>query len=87
MSRTTKLLGLYQQHRGGISRVFDWLMLSRPDMDSHRFGDMFEAAIAAGGWCRRQESPTGSRANHPWALEPECKAVKLSQRVPHAALA
>jgi DnaJ family protein C protein 9 len=43
------LLRLYQQHSGDMGRVFDWLMLSRPDMDSHRFRDTIEAAIAAGG--------------------------------------
>jgi DnaJ family protein C protein 9 len=42
------LLQLYQQHSGGMARVFDWLMLSRPELDSHRFRDIIEAAIAAG---------------------------------------
>lgn len=35
-----------------MTRVFDWLVLSRPDLDSHRFRDVIEAAIAAGeGGC------------------------------------
>jgi len=42
------LLRLYQQLGGNMTRVFDWMMLSRPDLDSHRFRDTIEAAIAAG---------------------------------------
>jgi DnaJ family protein C protein 9 len=42
------LLRFYTEFGGNMSRVFDWLMLSRPEMDSHRFRDIIEAAIAAG---------------------------------------
>jgi hypothetical protein len=42
------LLRFYQEFGGNMSRVFDWLMLSRPDVDSHRFMDTIEAAIRAG---------------------------------------
>jgi hypothetical protein len=42
------LLRFYTEFGGNMSRVFDWLMLSRADMDSHRFRDIIEAAIAAG---------------------------------------
>jgi DnaJ family protein C protein 9 len=42
------LLQLYTQFSGDMPRVFDWLMLSRTDLDSHRFRDAIEAAIAAG---------------------------------------
>lgn len=42
------LLRFYGQFGGNMARVFDWLMLSRPELDSHRFRDTIEAAIAAG---------------------------------------
>jgi hypothetical protein len=42
------LLRFYQEFGGNMPRVFDWLMLSRPDVDSHRFRDTIEAAITAG---------------------------------------
>jgi hypothetical protein len=42
------LLRHYQQFKGRMVRVFEWVMLSEPDKDSHRFMDALEAAIAAG---------------------------------------
>ncbi len=44
----TELLRFYQEFKGDMSRVFDWLMLSRPELDSHRFRDIIETAIAVG---------------------------------------
>lgn len=42
------LLRYYNDFIGDMNRVFDWLMLSRPELDSHRFRDMLEQAIAQG---------------------------------------
>jgi DnaJ family protein C protein 9 len=42
------LLKYYMRFKGDMDRVFSWLMLSRPDLDSHRFRDALEVAIAAG---------------------------------------
>ena len=45
-----ELLEEYARHAGDMRRVFDWLILSRPELDSHRFADAIDAAIAAGEW-------------------------------------
>eukprot|EP00882_Tetradesmus_deserticola_P026750 GHRQ01029540.1.p3 GENE.GHRQ01029540.1~~GHRQ01029540.1.p3 ORF type:complete len:126 (+),score=26.29 GHRQ01029540.1:877-1254(+) len=50
------LLQLVNRFRGNMRSVFDWLMLSRPELDSHRFRDILEEAIEAG----KRESRTGS---------------------------
>jgi DnaJ family protein C protein 9 len=42
------LLQLVTRFRGDMRAVFDWLMLSRPELDSHRFRDTLEEAVAAG---------------------------------------
>lgn len=42
------LLQLVNRFRGDMRAVFDWLMLSRTDLDSHRFRDTLEQAVAAG---------------------------------------
>jgi DnaJ family protein C protein 9 len=42
------LLQLVNRFRGDMRSVFDWLMLSRPELDSHRFRDTLEEAVAAG---------------------------------------
>lgn len=42
------LLKYYQQFKGNMDTVFVWVMLSRPELDSHRFMDTLEQAIAAG---------------------------------------
>jgi DnaJ family protein C protein 9 len=42
------LLQLFNRFRGDMRSVFDWLMLSRPELDSHRFRDTLEEAVAAG---------------------------------------
>ena len=39
---------LYERHSGSMGHVFEWLMCSEPEVDSHRFMDMLQAAIAAG---------------------------------------
>ncbi|WIA41573.1 hypothetical protein OEZ86_008938 [Tetradesmus obliquus] len=44
----TDLLQLVNKFRGDMRCVFDWLMLSRTDLDSHRFRDTLEQAVAAG---------------------------------------
>jgi DnaJ family protein C protein 9 len=44
-----ELLQLYEKHKGSMPRVFEWLMCSDPERDSHRFMDAIEAAIAKGG--------------------------------------
>jgi hypothetical protein len=44
------LLRHYRQLGGNMAKVFDWLMLSRPELDSHRFRDTLQAAITAGVW-------------------------------------
>lgn len=57
------LLRHYNEFKGDMDRVFDWLMLSRPDLDSHRFRDTLEQAIAAGG-------VTLGPALHAWHTKP-----------------
>jgi hypothetical protein len=42
------LLQLVNRFKGDMRSVFDWLMLSRPELDSHRFRDTLEEAVAAG---------------------------------------
>lgn len=42
------LLKHYKEFNGDMEQVFDYLMLSRPDVDSHRFREALERAIAAG---------------------------------------
>lgn len=42
------LLRYYTQFRGRMSDVFDHLMCSDPDVDSHRLMDVINAAIQAG---------------------------------------
>lgn len=42
------LLRYYADHQGNMARVFDWVMLSDPDADGHRFMDTLDAAIASG---------------------------------------
>ncbi|KAF8067369.1 ATJ6 [Scenedesmus sp. PABB004] len=54
------LLACYARVGGDMARVFDWLMLSRPELDSHRFAEALRAAIAAG-----EARPT--RAFDAWA--------------------
>ena len=44
------LLQHYQRCRGDMTNVFDWVMLSRPELDSHRFRDILEEAIEKGMW-------------------------------------
>jgi hypothetical protein len=48
------LLQLVNRFRGDMRSVFDWLMLSRPELDSHRFRDTLEEAVAAGAQRRCQ---------------------------------
>ena len=43
-----ELLQLYQQHRGSMPKVFEWLVCSDPALDSHRFMDTIDAAISRG---------------------------------------
>ncbi|KAJ9513612.1 hypothetical protein QJQ45_006080 [Haematococcus lacustris] len=40
------LLKLYVEHEGKMTKVFDWTLCSEPDLDSHRFKDIIQAAIA-----------------------------------------
>jgi len=42
------LLRLYREHKGNMPVVFEWLLCSRPETDSHRFADDIEAAIERG---------------------------------------
>ena len=42
-----ELRELYVKNVGDMDRVFAWLCCSRPEVDSHRFCDALEAAIAA----------------------------------------
>jgi hypothetical protein len=42
------LLRHYRECGGAMDRVFEWVMLSRPDVDAHRFMGALDAAIAAG---------------------------------------
>lgn len=42
------LLRHYEQLQGNMARVFDMVMVSRPELDSHRFMDIIDAAIQAG---------------------------------------
>lgn len=44
------LLRYYKQFRGRMATVFDHLMCSEPDTDSHRLMDIIEECIAAGAW-------------------------------------
>lgn len=39
------LLKYYSQFKGNMEQVFMWVMLSNPDIDSHRFMDILDAAI------------------------------------------
>ena len=39
------LLSLYTRFRGDMKKVFDWMICSRPDIDSHRFRDNIRIAI------------------------------------------
>ncbi|KAJ9513353.1 hypothetical protein QJQ45_001396 [Haematococcus lacustris] len=41
-----ELLKLYVEHEGKMTKVFDWTLCSEPDLDSHRFKDIIQAAIA-----------------------------------------
>lgn len=43
-----ELLRLYAAHKGAMKTVFDFLMCSDPDLDSHRFMDAIDAATDAG---------------------------------------
>lgn len=42
------LLQFYEKFQGRMDTVFDWLMCSRQDVDSHRFKELIEAAISKG---------------------------------------
>eukprot|EP00879_Flechtneria_rotunda_P005897 GHRR01006203.1.p1 GENE.GHRR01006203.1~~GHRR01006203.1.p1 ORF type:complete len:359 (+),score=158.67 GHRR01006203.1:1460-2536(+) len=42
------LLKFYTDFNGDMPKVFEWLMLSRPELDSHRFRATLEQAITAG---------------------------------------
>jgi len=42
------LLRLFEEKGGDMGEVFDFLMLSRPDVDSHRFADAIDEAIGQG---------------------------------------
>ena len=39
------LLSLYCRFRGDMKKVFDWMICSRTDLDSHRFRDIIQDAI------------------------------------------
>eukprot|EP00775_Hariotina_reticulata_P010771 gene10771-10927_t len=54
------LLQFYLRFKGDMAKVFNYLMLSRPELDSHRFRNVLEAAIAAG-------ELKASRAYKQWA--------------------
>ncbi len=43
------VLQQYTSCSGDMNRVFDWVMCSRPEVDSHRFMDMIDTAIEKGG--------------------------------------
>ena len=46
------MLNYYTQYKGNMPKVFDWVMCSDPQLDSHRFMDIIVAAIEQGAaWC------------------------------------
>lgn len=42
-----ELLQYYMRFEGNMDKVFQWVMLSEPETDSHRFMDIIDAAIKA----------------------------------------
>ncbi len=42
------ILRYYEKFEGNMTKVFDWVMLSDPELDSHRYMDLVNAAIESG---------------------------------------
>jgi DnaJ homolog subfamily C member 9 len=42
------ILRYYEAFEGNMTKVFDWVMLSDPEQDSHRFMDLINSAIETG---------------------------------------
>ncbi|CAI9100070.1 OLC1v1036995C1 [Oldenlandia corymbosa var. corymbosa] len=47
-SEKKDLIDLYQMHKGNMNRVFCYMLCSDPKLDSHRFKDILDEAIAEG---------------------------------------
>ncbi|XP_042496642.1 chaperone protein dnaJ 6-like isoform X2 [Macadamia integrifolia] len=47
-SEANDLKDLYQKYKGNLSRLFCSMISSDPTLDSHRFNDILDEAIAAG---------------------------------------
>ncbi|KDD76837.1 hypothetical protein H632_c91p3 [Helicosporidium sp. ATCC 50920] len=62
------LLELYVKHKGDMDAVLAWVMCSDASVDSHRFADTIEAAVAAG------QAPAFSRFQS-WAKRVRRKAA------------
>jgi len=52
----------YEEFEGNMPRVFDWVMLSDPEQDSHRFMDLINSAIESGEVQRYKKYTTWAAA-------------------------
>lgn len=52
----------YEEFEGNMTRVFDWVMLSDPERDSHRFMDLINSAIESGEVKRYKKYTTWAAA-------------------------
>ena len=69
------LLRHYAEFGGDMAKVFEWVMLSRPDADAHRFMAAINEAIAAGEAAR---TPAYARWAKETAARPPPKADPLA---------
>lgn len=69
------LLRHYAEFGGDMAKVFEWVMLSRPDADAHRFMAAIDEAIAAGEAAR---TPAYARWAKETAARPPPKADPLA---------
>jgi len=76
------LLRHYSEFKGDMGKVFEWLMCSDPDLDSHRFMDAIQAAIDAGDVQKHKRFSTWAKqvAQRPQPSNPLAKrSSKKSQ--------
>jgi DnaJ family protein C protein 9 len=52
----------YEEFEGNMNRVFDWVMLSDPEQDSHRYMDLINSAIESGEVQRYKKYTTWAAA-------------------------
>mmetsp|Transcript_35706 Transcript_35706/g.63666 ORF Transcript_35706/g.63666 Transcript_35706/m.63666 type:complete len:269 (-) Transcript_35706:153-959(-) len=78
------LIRLYKKNKGDMPVVFEWMLCSRPDVDSHRFADAIESAIEEGSVKRYKcfDRWVGGVRSRPAPKNPLKKSMPKKQQAP-----